>query len=56
MPRALVLRSESALGSHVDDEKHLALISAQRSVLVVDVFDGDLVNRLRVSGHGLYQQ
>src|ERR1041385_3887760 len=47
---ALVLRSEAALGGHVDDEQHLALVILQSGILAVDVLERDVVELRRIGG------
>jgi hypothetical protein len=53
---ALVLRCEAALGCHVDDEQHLALVGLERGVLAVDVLQRDVVKGIGLGegqlGHG----
>ena len=39
-----VLRRETAFGCDVDNQYHLALAGAERGVLAVNVFDGDVIN------------
>ena len=48
-----VLRGVAALAGHVDDQQDLAGVGLQRSVLAVDVFERDVINRgIGKGGHG----
>ena len=52
----VVLGSEAALRGDVHNQEDFAFIGLQGSILAINVFDGNFVERIRAGGDGLHTQ